>query len=191
MDFATDAVKLLVFLIPGFISLKLIEWKCDIRQKEYQYFVVDALIYSLVVYAFASIFKLNTDITNPRSLFSILMLAIVIGIIAGEAKNKDLISVVFHGKQLKLSGHDKIFSLKAAEKLLDRWHVIGLKNGKEICGIIREFDTNNNEMWIENAYWVIQSDSTELSLSFDSGWLYLPPSQEIEYIRVIESEETK
>ena len=138
------------------------------------------LIYGLTTIAFSF-----EKILTPLFLGVTFLLSILFGVLIGEAKNRDWFSSLFRGRTYFLSSQDKIFSIKATEKLFGKWHVIGLKNGKELCGIVREFNTLNNEMLVEDARWVIRNNNS-CSLSHDSSWLYFPPNQDIEYIRTIE-----
>ncbi|WP_200177378.1 hypothetical protein [Ectothiorhodospira shaposhnikovii] len=182
MDLTDSAIKLLVFLLPGFIALKIVSFKCDVKTEDYKYYVVEALVLSTLIYMLAGFAFLKIDISLPINILTAFLLAILVGIGVGEVKNKELLKYVFHGKSSSLSTHDKIYSIKAHKKLEGKWHVVGLKNGKEICGIIREFNTENNEMLIEKGRWVTK----EGKLATDFGWIYFPPNQELEYLRSIE-----
>lgn len=187
MELSLDVIQLFIFLLPGFITIKIVDLKCDVIPKEYKYFLIDALLYSLVIYVLTSPIIQNKGWSHPVSLVSALLIAIALGMIFGEVKNKEYTGLIFNTGRGYLSTHDKIFSLKASEKLFGKWHVIGLKGGKEICGIIRNFNTGNNEMLIEDARWVIGDEDKELAP--EASWLYLPPNQDIEYIRSIETAE--
>ena len=75
-----------------------------------------------------------------------------VGLIVGWAKNGEWVSKFLSTDRFGISTHDKIFYAKGAEKLFGKWHLIGLKNGKELFGIIRNIDTNTNESWMRCAF---------------------------------------
>lgn len=87
---------------------------------------------------------------------------------------------VFARSRFGLSVHDKILYMRGAERLFGHWHVVGLKNGKEILGVVRDIDTNTNEMLIEDARWIVGA-----SVVGKPQWLYLPPETELEYITAV------
>jgi hypothetical protein len=47
MQISLDVVKLIVFLLPGFICMRIVEIKTDTIRKEYQFYLIDAVIYSM------------------------------------------------------------------------------------------------------------------------------------------------
>jgi hypothetical protein len=144
--------------------------------------LIDALLYSIVVYMALGALGLEADLARPGAIMAAILLAMLVGLATGEAKNQEWMSKVLAVPGFAISTHDKIFYSKAAEKLFGRWHVIGLKNGKEIFGIVRNVDTNTNEMLVEDAKWLVGG-----KLVGKAGWLYLPPETQIEYIRAEES----
>jgi uncharacterized protein involved in tellurium resistance len=177
-----DAIKLLVFLMPGFIVLKIISLKCDVKLEDYKYYVVEALIYSVFIYMVAGFTHLNANLDSPINILCIFLLATLSGIIIAEVKNLEIISKLFNGTEKSLSSHDKIYYIKAHAQFKEKWHVIGLKNGKELCGIVRAFNTENNEMLIEKARWISKNGN----MAPEFGWVYFPPNQELEYMRTLE-----
>ncbi|MCP5106313.1 MAG: hypothetical protein GY950_23210 [bacterium] len=183
MDIVDSTVGLLIFLMPGFIVLKMVSFKCDIKDKGYKFYVLEALIYSVLIYMIVGFLPIKINPISSSYVLVIFLISVLFGILAGEIKNADIILKIFQKEGTGLSGHEKIFYIKAKDKLLktDTWHVIGLKNGKEICGIVREYNPDNNEMLIEKARWI---NSGKLSKHY--GWLYFPPNDEIEYIISIE-----
>ncbi len=50
MEISIEVVKILIILLPGFVTMKIVEWKCDILPKDHRDFLIDALIYSLVIW---------------------------------------------------------------------------------------------------------------------------------------------
>jgi uncharacterized protein DUF6338 len=178
MNIVDDSIGLLVFLLPGFVAMKVVAHKCDVKQQTQQETLIDALLYSVVVYMILGVLGLEADLTKPKAILAAFMLAVVVGIIWGEARNREWVATFLGSGRFGISTHDKIFYLKGAEKLFGRWHVIGLKNGKELFGIIRNVDTNTNEMLMEDARWLVGG-----RLAGEPSWVYLPPETEIEYIR--------
>src|SRR6266536_2072615 len=55
MSLSNEALTVLLVLLPGFICAKLISWLCPRPQKTEMEVVVDALLYSFVVYAIFSL----------------------------------------------------------------------------------------------------------------------------------------
>src|SRR5437764_604934 len=141
-----DSIRLLVFLLPGFVAMKVVAHKCDVKQQSQHETLIDALLYSVVVYMILGALGLEADLTSSGTILAAFTLAALVGIVVGEAKNHEWIAGVLSSDRFGISTHDKIFYAKGAEKLFGKWHVIGLKNGKEIFGIIRNVDTNTNEM---------------------------------------------
>lgn len=178
MNIVDDSIRLLVFLLPGFVAMKVVAHKCDVKQQSQHETLIDALIYSVIVYMILGALGLEADLTRPGAILAAFALAGLVGIATGEAKNREWIARLLTSDRYGISTHDKIFYMKGAEKLFGRWHVIGLKNGKELFGIIRNVDTNTNEMLIEDARWLVRG-----TLAGDPSWVYLPPETEIEYIR--------
>ena len=181
MDIANDAIRLLVFLLPGFITLRVISYKADVKKEEYEYYVVEALIYSIFIFMLAGFLRLSTNLTAPSSIASLFCLSILTGIIFGEMKRREVLSHIFRSKNAILSTHDKIFYMCAGDIFFGKWHMIGFKNGKEILGIVEAFNTENNEMLIKDGRWVANGKVAE-----DKGWIYVPPNEDIHYIRTFE-----
>lgn len=181
MDIANDAIKILIFLLPGFITLRVISYKINVQKKEYQFYVAEAVLYSAFVYMVAGALQLTTDLLKPSAILSLFCLSILTGIITGEMKQRGILSTVFRNKNAMLSTHDKIFYGYAGDIFFDKWHLIGFKDGKEILGIIKQYNTENNEILIEDGQWVING-----SVAIDKGWFYFPPNEDIRYIRALQ-----
>lgn len=184
MNIVEPALRVLAFLLPGFLVLETIKFKCDKQKMEYQYYVVMAMIYSVLIYALLSFVYTDANFREPGAVIPAFLLAIILGIVIGEIINKDILTKIFHDNPSApagLSSREKIFYLSGIENFKGKWHVIGLHSGKEIFGVIREFNPDNKEMLIEHARWVLSD-----RLSEESSWLYLPPNQDIEYIRTVE-----
>lgn len=181
MSIVDDSIRLLVFLLPGFVAMKVVAHKCDVKQQSQHETLIDALLYSVIVYMILGGLGLESDLTRPTAILAAFALAGLVGVVTGEAKNREWIARLLSSDRFGISTHDKIFYAKGTEKLFGKWHVIGLKNGKEIFGIIRNIDTNTNEMLLEDARWLVGGQ-----LAGDPSWLYLPPETEIEYVRAVE-----
>ena len=54
-------------------------------------------------------------------------------------------------------------------------------SGKEIRGILREYDVESHEALIENGQLILAGGKTSAS-----AWYYIPSGEHIEYIRTIE-----
>ena len=183
-DFAPDAIKLLVFLLPGFITLRVLAHMLDVKKEEYEYYVVEALIHSMLIYMFAGFFCKTLDLTSSKHIFSLVLISVIWGFIVGFIRKKEWLSCLFRSKKSTLSTHDKIFYANAGRCFFGKWSVVGLKDDKEILGIIHSFDTDSHEMLIENARWIINGKLPKMS---DKAWIYLPPNDDIRFIRSIEN----
>ena len=162
--------------------MKIVGLKADVRDEGYQYYVVEALLYAVIIYMLASFIGIGSNLLAPKAILGVFLLSALVGLISGEAKNGEWLSKAFKTRLRSLSTHDKIFYAKAADRIFGKWHVVGLRNGKEVFGILREYNTQTNEMLIEDGRWVMPNGA----LAPDSGWVYLPPSDQIEYVRSIE-----
>jgi hypothetical protein len=176
-DLASDTIRILVFLLPGFLTIRVISMKCDLKEQSQQEMVIDALLYSLVVYAGLGVLWSYADLSDPLAALAAVAAALLLGMIVSEARNRDWLGRAFARSRFGLSVHEKVLYQRGAEKLSGHWHVIGLKNGKEILGVVRNVDTNTNEMLIEGARWLMGS-----VIVGEPQWLYLPPDTELEYI---------
>jgi hypothetical protein len=178
MDLATDSIQFPVFLLPGFLAMKVVALKCDVKRPAQHELLIDALLHSVAVYMLLGLLGLEADLAQPPAIFAALLLSMLTGFVVAEAKNGEWMARVLASRRFGISTHDKIFYLKATEKLFGKWHLVGLKNGKEVFGIIRHIDTNTNEMLIEGARWLVGG-----RLAGQPDWLYLPPDSEVEYVR--------
>jgi hypothetical protein len=67
MALSTDALTVLLVLLPGFICAKLIRWLCPRPQQTEMEKVVDALLYSFIVYAiFVLIFGVPAKLSRSN-----------------------------------------------------------------------------------------------------------------------------
>src|SRR5260221_518294 len=132
MNIATDSIKLLVFLLPGLIAIKVVALKVDLKQQTQHETLIDALLYAIVVYMALGALQLETDLTRPSAILAAMVLAVLVGLIAGEAKNREWISQLLAQPGFHISSHEKILYAKGADKLFRGWILIGLKNGKEV-----------------------------------------------------------
>jgi len=181
MNIVDDSIRLLVFLLPGFVAMKVVAYKSDVKQQSQHETLIDALLYSVIVYMILGALGLEADLTRPSAILAAFAVADLVGIVTGEAKNREWIAGLLTSDRFGISTHDKIFYSKGAEKIFGKWHVLGLKSGKEVFGIIRNIDTNTNEMLLEDARWLVDGH-----LAGEPSWLYLPPGTEIEYVRAID-----
>ena len=81
--------------LPGFITIKIVDLKCDVVPKEYKYFLIDALLYSLVIYALTSPIIQYKGWSHPLSVLSALLIAVALGMVLGEVKNKEYTGLIF------------------------------------------------------------------------------------------------
>jgi len=184
MQISSDVIQLIIFLIPGFFCMRIVEFKTDMIRKDYQFYVLEAVIYAMIIYAITNFVYQSQEILQKESLLIPLLIAIPLGSISGESKNKGWMPFIFfHNRKVAPSSHDRIYSLDAAEKMSNGWQRIGFKDGKEFIGLIRNFNSINNEMLIENAHLVIGEEHKELSPTIPL--LYFPANQDLEYISLI------
>ena len=177
-----DAIKVLILLVPGILFMKVVGLRCPQKELKYQYFLTDALLASLVTYLAASVFGVDYDRVGWRSVLLVLVVASLLGFLWSVIMNQDYLPKLLHGKGSYLSSHDYIFPVSGISEFRGKWHVVGLDNGKEICGVIRKFDVETNELLMENARWVLGN----ATLAPDSMWLYLPPHGRLVYMRTLE-----
>src|SRR5579872_3131825 len=68
MSLSTEALAVLLVLLPGFVCAKIVQWLCPRPQQTEMERVVDALVYSAVVYLiFLLIFGFPTALTRKRA----------------------------------------------------------------------------------------------------------------------------
>lgn len=186
MSISDEAIQILVYLLPGFIFLGVVRMRCVSRELEYQYYMINALIASLLIYVLAAALGLTDDVSEPASAAAIVLIAVVGGLTWSVVINRDWLSKILHPVGFtKISSHDHIYPVKAAEKFSGKWHVVRLSQGTEICGIVREYDVHSHEMLIEKGY-LILPDGT---LSKESAWYYIPAGSGISYLRTVEEKQ--
>src|ERR1039458_7825207 len=73
MSLSTEALAVLLVLLPGFVCAKLVQWLCPRPQQTEMEKVVDALLYSAIVYLiFLLIFGVPTGLTRKH--FAVLLI---------------------------------------------------------------------------------------------------------------------
>lgn len=189
MSLTQETIQLLLFLLPGFIALKLVQFRCDVDTPPFPYFVVNALTLTLVAYLVTdgvlALFGVDPQadpFSLPRTATSV-GVGGALGFALSVCINRDWGARLLHWGDLRLSTHERIFSGKAIQHFRGKWHVVGFKDGKEVLGVIREFNTTTCEVLLEGAQWIRNGD-----LAPDRAWFYIPPGAGIQYIRTVNEE---
>jgi len=182
MDASEETVKILLFLLPGFIFIKIVQLRCSLKKYEPYQYIVDSLIASLIIYTIASGFSITPNNSTWQSITIIIIITIVLAIIWSLVLQKDLLSKILHPGETSISTHHSIYPVKAIEKFKRKWHLVRLSDGKEIVGIVREFNYDTKEMLIEKGRMILDEGKT----SEDSAWYYIPSGDQVIYIRTIE-----
>lgn len=183
MDISQETIKVLIFLLPGFVFIKIFSFRCFIKTYQTFDYVVDSLIASIVIYAISNYFLTSNSISNLTiEIFTVLFITIVLSLTWSVIISKDWIAKILHPGNVRLSTHSGIFPIKAIEKFKGKWHLIRYSNGKEIVGIIRELNHETNEMLIEKGKMVMKDGK----LSKESAWYYSPAGDKVIYIRTLE-----
>ena len=186
MNISAEIIKSLLFLIPGFISLKTVAYVCDIRREDYPYYIIESLIHALFIYGILSLLSI-VDLNKPVTghiIFLITSISFLFGTFWGLIKKYDIFSKIFSklifSKGILISSRDKIFHSARHKGFFNQWVVVGLKNGGEIIGFIREYDTDNNEIFMEKAQFVLKDGRFS-----EKSSLYFPSNNEISFIREV------
>ena len=82
-------MSLLVFLVPGFLALKVIDLRTSSKEQPYQYYLVNALMSSLAIYAFVSWTNMATAPYTPLEIIITLVVAFIGGLLWSVIINKD------------------------------------------------------------------------------------------------------
>ncbi len=186
MDISQESITVLTFLLPGFLFIKVLSLRCSIEKYEVHHYVVDSLIASLVIYAIAKLFGVTISGTDWKPILSVLSLTIILALLWSVIINRDWIAKALHSGDARLSTHSSIFPVKAIEQFTGKWHLIRYSDGKEIVGIIREYNHETHETLIERGRLVLKSGA----LSPESAWYYSPSGEQIVYMRTLEEKQS-
>ncbi|MCU7843325.1 MAG: hypothetical protein KZQ93_05750 [Candidatus Thiodiazotropha sp. (ex Monitilora ramsayi)] len=182
MDVSEETIKVMISLLPGFLFIKVVSLRSSIKKYEAHHYVVDALIASLVIYSVAKLLRIDTSGAEWEQIFYVLLLTVILGLVWSVVINRDWLSIILHPGDAKLSTHSSIFPVKAINEFTGKWHLIRFSNGKEIVGVLREFNHETHEALIENGRLILRDGK----LSPDSAWYYSPSGEQIIYMRTIE-----
>lgn len=184
MDISQETIKTLIFLLPGFVFIKIFSFRCFIKTYQTFDYIIDSLIASIVIYAISEGISIILNIPSFLiiKIFVVLFITVLLSLIWSVIISNDWIAKVLHPGDVRLSTHSGIFPIKAIEKFKGKWHLIRYSNGKEIVGIIRELNHETNEMLIEKGRLVMKSGK----LSKESAWYYSPAGDKVVYIRTLE-----
>jgi len=182
MDISQETIKMLISLLPGFLFIKVVSLRCSIKKYEVHNYIVDSLIASLVIYAIAKLFGVTISGADWKPILIILSLTITLALLWSVIINRDFIAKLLHPGDVQLSTHSSIFPVKAIENFKGKWHLIRYSDGKELVGIIREFNPETHEILIEKGRLVMKGGV----LSPESAWYYSPSGDQIIYMRTLE-----
>jgi hypothetical protein len=94
MSLSTEALAVLLVLLPGFVCAKIVQWLCPRPQQTEMERVVDALVYSAVVYLiFLLIFGLPAALTRKRAAV-LLIIPVVLAFLISYLMTNDSIGSV-------------------------------------------------------------------------------------------------
>lgn len=182
MDVSQETIKILVALLPGFLFIKIISLRCSIKKYEVHNYVVDSLIVSLIIYTIAKILGVPISGADWIPILIILTITIALAIFWSVIINRDWIAKILHPGDIQLSTHSSIFPVKGIDKFKGKWHLIRFSDGKEIIGIVREYNHVTHEALIEKGRMILKGGS----LSPESAWYYSPSGDQIIYMRTLE-----
>jgi len=182
MDISQETIKVLLFLLPGFLFIKVVSLRCSLREYEPLHYVVDSLMASLVIYAIASMFSVTSDYSSSGSIAIVIGITVTLAFIWSVILNRDWLAKLLHPGDTSLSTHSSIFPVKGIDKFKEKWHLIRFSDGKEIVGIIREYNHDTHEALVENGR-IIHGKG---KMSPDPAWYYIPSGDQIVYMRTIE-----
>lgn len=182
MDVSKETIEVLILLLPGFLFIKVVSLRCSLKKYEAHHYIVDALIASLVIYSMAKFLNIQVTSAGWKPIVYIFMLTIISALAWSVVINKDWVSKILHSGDYRLSTHSSIFPVKAIEKFKGKWHLVRFSDGKEIVGVLREFNQETHEALIENARMVMKGGK----LSPDKAWYYSPSGEQIIYMRTLE-----
>lgn len=192
MDASKEAVEVLTSLLPGFLFLKVVALRSSVSKYEAHHYLVDALIASLVIYSMVAFFDWVTSrmmgfqiMTSVElRIFVTLLLTIVMGLLWSVAINRDWLAKWLHRGDTRISTHAAIFPVKGIDKFKGKWHLIRFSDGKEIVGIVREYNHETHEALIEQGRLVMAGGV----LSQEQAWYYSPSGDQIVYMRTLEQD---
>ena len=182
MDISQETIKIMILLLPGFLFIKVVSLRCSIKQYEVHNYIVDSLIVSLVIYAIGSFLGITFTSMDWEPVIKILSLTTVLALIWSVIINRDWLAIILHPGDIQLSTHSSIFPVKAIDKFKGKWHLIRYSDGKEIVGIIREYNHETHETLIEKGHLVMKGGA----LSPETAWYYSPSGEQIIYMRTLE-----
>jgi len=190
MDASKEAVEVLTSLLPGFLFLKVVAIRSSVSKYEAHRYIVDALIASLVVYSVVAFLDwASTHVAGFQIMASIelrilvtLVFTVGMALLWSVVINQDWLAKWLHRGDTRISTHAAIFPVKGIDKFKDKWHLIRFSDGKEIVGIVREYNHETHEALIENGRLVM----TGGKLSPDQAWYYSPSGEQIVYMRTLE-----
>ena len=186
MDLSQETIKIMISLLPGFLFIKVVSLRCSIKKYEVHNYIVDSLIVSLVIYAVASFIGITISSMDWKPIIKIFSLTIMLALIWSVIINRDWIANLLHPGDVQLSTHSSIFPVKGIDKFKGKWHLIRYSDGKEIVGIIREYNHETHEALIEKGHLVMKGGS----LSPESAWYYSPSGDQIIYMRTLEEKKS-
>ena len=148
MDASKEAVEILTSLLPGFLFLKVVALRSSVSKYEAHHYLVDALIASLVIYLLVAVLDWVSSqmlgfqimVSVELRIFVTLLLTVVMGLLWSVAINQDWLAKWLNRGDTRISTHAAIFPVKGIEKFKGKWHLVRFADGKEIVGIVREYN---------------------------------------------------
>jgi hypothetical protein len=174
-------------LLPGFLFIKIISLRCSIREYEVHHYIVDSLLSSLVIYLIVSLIPIKIELSSGVSIALVIGVTILLSLICSVILNRDWLAKLLHPGDTHLSTHSSIFPVKGIKEFKGKWHLIRFSDGKEIVGVLREFNHDTHEALIEKARLIVGKGN----LSSESAWYYVPSGEQIIYMRTIEENKSE
>ncbi|MBK8903071.1 MAG: hypothetical protein IPM53_17915 [Anaerolineaceae bacterium] len=194
--FTFQALQLLLFLIPGFLTLLVLNslisrkpHRSDLAQ------TAEALVYSMVVYALYSLIRKQSAVSidqtsqsvsfsfDPLSFFLLIGLSIGLTIVFSFFVNKNVITKVLNKigispRSARLSvWHDAFYDYK-------RYIVIHFEDGRRLYGWPQYYSDGTDEpyLFVYKPYWIVESDEKSQLKETGLDGMLITPNQKIHYI---------
>jgi hypothetical protein len=191
-----DALNILIFLIPGFISANILNFIVVRKEKNDFSKVVEALIFSLVIYTvYAIIFKETpvliqekSIIFNWESLLFLSIFSVLFPLILGANITNDLL---MKGARFLRITKNKSRSSVWLDVFYDfkRHVIINFENGRRIYGWPMYYSKEPDKpyVFLYNPAWVVEDEKTKeqkfLKLGLEG--MLITPEQKIESIEFL------
>ena len=191
-----DALNILLFLIPGFISANFLDIIVVRKEKNDFSKVVEALIFSLVIYTiYAIVFKETPVIIEEKSIIfnweSLLFLSIfsvLLPLVLGANITNDLLMKVVRFLRITKNTSRSSVWLDAFYDI-KRHVILNFENGRRIYGwpMYYSKEPDNPYIFLYKPAWVVEAEGTKEQkfIELDLEGILITPEQKIESIEFL------